>query len=115
MDVFLKFFVDFLATFFGSLWSAISGLFSGFFGMFNVAKYARVFKQYCGDFGGLAWILAILTVILVIVSALALTYVFVNGLEQSVLAYMVYILAFYTLVAASVFLAVKAPSACWRS
>ena len=46
-----------------------------------------------------------LTVILVIVSALALTYVFVNGLEQSVLAYMVYILAFYSLVAASVFLA----------
>jgi hypothetical protein len=50
-----------------------------------------------------------LTVILVIVSALALTYVFVNGLEQSVLAYMVYILAFYTLVAASVFLAVVFP------
>ena len=75
MDVFLKFFVDFLATFFGSLWSAISGLFSGFFGMFNVAKYARVFKQYCGDFGGLAWILAILTVILVIAALCLLVFV----------------------------------------
>ena len=66
MSVFIKFAVDFLATFFGSLWSGISGFFSGIAGMFNVAKYVQIFKQYCGDFGGLAWVLAILTVILVI-------------------------------------------------
>ena len=66
MDVFIKFAVDFLQTFFGSLWSGISGLFMGFIGMFNVVKYAQIFKQYSGDFGALAWILAILTVILLI-------------------------------------------------
>ena len=78
MDVFIKFAVDFLQTFFGSLWSGISGLFMGFIGMFNVVKYAQIFKQYSGDFGALAWILAILTVILLI-AALA-TIVFVNYL-----------------------------------
>jgi len=66
MDVFIKFAVDFLKTLFGSLWSGISGLFMGIFGMFNIPKYVQVFKQYSGDFGALAWILAILTVILVI-------------------------------------------------
>ena len=45
MDVFIKFAVDFLQTFFGSLWSGISGLFMGFIGMFNVVKYAQIFKQ----------------------------------------------------------------------
>ncbi len=38
-----------------------------------------------------------LMVILVIISAVALTLVFVKGMEQSILAYIVYVLAFYTL------------------
>ena len=75
MDVFIKFAVDFLGTFFGALWSGISGLFMGFIGMFNVVKYVGVFKQYCGDFGALAWILAILTVILVIAALGCLVFV----------------------------------------
>ncbi len=66
MDVFIKFVVDFLETFFGSLWSGISGFFSGIFGMFNVVKYVKIFKEYAGDFNAVAWILAILTVLLVI-------------------------------------------------
>lgn len=71
MDVFIKFAMDFLETFFGSLWSGISGLFLGFIGMFNVVKYVGIFKEYCGDFNALAWILAILTVLL-LVAALGL-------------------------------------------
>ena len=66
MDVFIKFVIDFLETFFGSLWSGISGFFLGIFGMFNVVKYVEVFKQYAGDFNALAWILAILTVLLLV-------------------------------------------------
>ncbi len=66
MDVFIKFVIDFLETFFGSLWSGISGFFGGIFGMFNVVRYVEVFKEYAGDFNIVGWILAILTVLLVV-------------------------------------------------
>ena len=46
-----------------------------------------------------------LTVILVIVSAVALTLVFAKGIEQCVPAYLVYVLAFYTLSVVTVFCA----------
>ncbi len=74
MDVFVKFVADFLSTFFGSLWSGISGLFMGFIGMFNVKRYVEIFKVYSGDFNALAWILAILTVIVLIAALAALAY-----------------------------------------
>ena len=74
MDVFIKFVVDFLETFFGSLWSGISGLFMGFIGMFNVVKYVKIFKEYSGDFTVVAWILAILTVILLVAALGALVF-----------------------------------------
>ena len=50
-----------------------------------------------------------LMVILVIVSAVALTLVFVKGKEQSILAYIVYILAFYTLSAVCIFCVLVVP------
>ena len=75
MDVFIKFVVDFLETFFGSLWSGISGLFSGLFGLFNVPRYVEIFKQYCGDFNALAWVLAILTVLVLIAALVGLFFV----------------------------------------
>jgi len=74
MDVFVKFVGEFLSTFFGSLWSGISGLFMGFIGMFNVMRYVEVFKLYSGDFNAIAWVLAILTVILLIAALGALGY-----------------------------------------
>ena len=51
------------------------------------------------------WLMALL----VIVSAVALTLVFVKGIEQSVSAYMVYVLAFYTLSTVSIFCALVLP------
>lgn len=50
-----------------------------------------------------------LMVILVIISAVALNLVFVKGMEQSIPAYMVYVLAFYTLSTVSVFCALVLP------
>ncbi len=50
-----------------------------------------------------------LTVILVIVSAVALTVVFIKGIEQSIAAYIVYILAFYTLSVVCVFCVLVLP------
>ena len=48
-------------------------------------------------------------VILVITSAAALTLIFVNGMEQSIPAYIVYVLAFYTLSVVTIFCAMVLP------
>ena len=50
-----------------------------------------------------------LMVILVIASAAALTLTFVNGMEQSIPAYIVYVLAFYTLSVVTVFCVMVLP------
>ena len=50
-----------------------------------------------------------LMVILVIISAVALTLIFVKGLEESIPAYIVYVLAFYTLTVVTVFCAMVLP------
>ena len=44
-----------------------------------------------------------LMVILVIISAVALTLIFVKGLEESIPAYIFYVLAFYTLTVVTIF------------
>ena len=51
------------------------------------------------------WLMVLLTVI----SAAGLTVIFVKGLEQSVLAYAAYVLAFYTLSVVSIFCALVLP------
>ena len=48
-------------------------------------------------------------VLLVIISAVALTIVFVKGMEQSIPAYIVYVLSFYTISTVSVFCALVLP------
>ncbi len=50
-----------------------------------------------------------LMVLLVIISAVALTIVFVKGMEQSIPAYIVYVLSFYTISTVSVFCALVLP------
>ena len=70
MNNFGDFLLDFLKQFFGYFFSIFKGIFNGIVGMFDVPKYVDVFKQYCGEFNGLAWVLAILVVVL-LVAALA--------------------------------------------
>jgi len=48
-------------------------------------------------------------VILVIASAVALTLIFVKGMEESIPAYIVYVLAFYTLTVVTIFCAMVLP------
>jgi len=50
-----------------------------------------------------------LTVILVIVSAVVLTLIFVKGMEESIPAYIAYVLAFYTLTVVTIFCAMVLP------
>ena len=66
MNNFVDFLLDLLKQFFGHFWNIFSGIFKGLFGMFDVKKYVEIFKDYCGEFNGLAWFLAILVVIFLI-------------------------------------------------
>ena len=50
-----------------------------------------------------------LMVILVIISAVALTLIFVKGMEESIPAYIIYVLAFYTLTVVTIFCAMVLP------
>ena len=50
-----------------------------------------------------------LVVLLVIISAVALTFIFVKGMEKSIPAYMAYVLAFYTLSIVTVFCVMVLP------
>ena len=55
--------------------SIFTGIFNGFIGMFNVMKYVEIFKKYCGEFDTLAWILAIVTVVLLVAALVGLGFV----------------------------------------
>ena len=66
MENFGEFILELLKQFFGSLWSIISGIFSGLFGMFNIGKYINVFKAFSSEFNFLAWLFAIIFVLLLI-------------------------------------------------
>ncbi len=84
MDIFVKFLVDFLEIFFKPLWTGISGLFAGFFRIFNVAKYVEIFKEYSSDFSALEWFLAILTVILLIAALASIVFVIYLAIRKYV-------------------------------
>ena len=64
MDTVFDFLFQFLGQFFGSLWSIITGLFNGIAGMFNFPKYVQVINDFTTELGGLAWVIAIISIIL---------------------------------------------------
>ena len=66
MSNFVNFLLDLLEQFFGYFWSIFVGIFNGIVGMFNVPRYVEIFKEYCGEFDGLAWFLAILVVVFLV-------------------------------------------------
>ena len=66
MSNFLEFLIEFLKTLFEPLWNILVSIFNSIISIFNVMNYVEVFEKYSGDFDGLAWVLAILVVILLV-------------------------------------------------
>ena len=64
MDTIFKFLFDFLGQFFGSIWGAIVGVAKGIVGMFNLTEYVKIIEAYTTTLGGLAWVVAIIAIIL---------------------------------------------------
>ena len=64
MDTIFKFLFDFLGQFFGSIWGAIVGVAKGIVGMFNLAEYVKIIENYTTTLGGLAWVVAVIAIVL---------------------------------------------------
>ena len=71
MDTVFKFLFEFLGQFFGSLWSIITGLFGGVGNAFDFSAYVNIINAYTTELGGLAWVIAIIAIVL-LVAVLAL-------------------------------------------
>ena len=66
MDTVFKFLFEFLGQFFGAIWGAIVGIFTGIGEAFNFPKYVEMIENYTTTLGGLAWVIAIVAIILLV-------------------------------------------------
>ena len=62
MDTIFKFLFEFLGQFFGAIWNA--GIANGIVQMFNFPEYVKIINNYTTTLGGLAWVIAIIAIVL---------------------------------------------------
>ena len=72
MQSYMKFLLEILRQFFGGFWDAISGFFGGILEVVNVLDYFKIFDKYSDDFNVLAWIVSIITALLLIAILVAI-------------------------------------------
>ena len=72
MQSYVQFLLEMLRQFFGGFWNAISGFFGGLIEVVNVLDYFDSLDKYKGDFNGIAWVVAIITVLLLIAVLVAI-------------------------------------------
>ncbi|MDO5124481.1 MAG: hypothetical protein Q4D44_07460 [Eubacteriales bacterium] len=66
MDTVFKFLFEFLGQFFSSLWSIIAAAFTGIGNAFNIPAYVNIIYAYTTELGGLAWLVAIVAILLLV-------------------------------------------------
>ena len=84
MAGFLDWFFVFLTTMIDGIWKIISGIFGGIFQIFNVVGYVSQFQDYQHGFTVVDWILAIISLLLVIAIWGILIYLAVLGIRKYV-------------------------------
>ena len=82
MAGFLDWFFVFLTTMIDGIWKIISGIFGGIFQIFNVVGYVAQFQNYQHVFTVVDWILAIISLILVIAIWGIVIYLAVLGIRK---------------------------------
>lgn len=83
MGALIKFLEDFLAQFFvKGVWGIIKGIGLGIANIFNIPKYISIFKAWSGEFGAGGWVLAILSVIVILGVLAALVWLFILFLKK---------------------------------
>ena len=66
MDGMLSFFYEFFGQFLGGIWTAISNIFVGIVEMFNFSKYVSIVDSHTSELGGMAWVYAIIGMLVII-------------------------------------------------
>lgn len=84
MDTIFKFLFDFLGQFFSSIWGAIVGVAKGIVGMFNFPEYIKIIENYTTTLGGLAWVIAVIAILLLIAVLGVLVFFIVMGVKKFV-------------------------------
>lgn len=85
MGALIKFLEEFLAQFFvKGVWGIIKGIGLGIANIFNIPKYITIFKAWSGEFGAGGWVLAIVSVLVIIAVLAALVWLFVLILKKYV-------------------------------
>ena len=65
MNDFLKWFFVFISEILKGFGMIFKGLWEGLKQIFNISEYAKIFKDYSGDFNALEWVFAVLSLIIV--------------------------------------------------
>ncbi len=66
METIAKFLYDFFGQFFGGLWMIISSFFKGLVKCFDFPEYIRIIGSYTSELGALSWVVAILSILVMI-------------------------------------------------
>ncbi len=84
MDTIFKFLFDFLGQFFGSIWNAIVGILKAIYGAFDFPKYVEIIKNYTTTLGGLAWVVAIVAIILLAGVLALIVFFIIKAIKKTV-------------------------------
>lgn len=87
MASYVEFLYQILKQFFGGFWTIVSGIFGGLFALVDVPDYVEIFEEYSGGFNIAAWIMAILTIIIVIAFLAGLIMLAVIFIKRRIHAY----------------------------
>ncbi len=82
MDSFLKWFFAFITEMLQGFGEIFAGIGRGFLQIFNIKNYINIFKEHSPSFGALEWILAILSIIIVIAIYALLIFLIVLGIRK---------------------------------
>ena len=82
MDNFLKWFFEFITEILEGFGLIFVGLWNGLKHIFNIKQYIEIFKAHSTQFGALEWILAIVSIIIVIAIFLLLIWIIILGIRK---------------------------------
>ena len=87
MASYVEFLYEVLKQFFGGFWSIVAGIFGGLFALVDVPAYVGIFDEFSGGFNIAAWILAILTMVVVLALLIALIMLVIIFVKRRIRAY----------------------------
>ena len=79
MDTVFKFLFQFLGQFFGSIFNG----FVTMLGAFNIPEYVNIISRYTTTLGGMAWVVAIIAIILLVAVLALIIFFIVNSLKKT--------------------------------